>query len=371
MDFGSKLSQLIFRKELDTTKSFSSKLKGCILSDGRIDQKGFVTEEITGDLQFARMMIEGFRAYGESGLLEFLLGGSATPFDLEISQDEFRSKALLRIDYENDKMAKSSTSALRILVKSTTIQAADRMHPDQLTLLKALSIKNIGNKVLFEISIPKTRAQEMLKPIVWFHTRNITQAYSQNIQRRENQEVKVNRQPLIDFADEVLNRTGEMDDPDKTKKLDLTQEFRIRKVTYLTKSGLPVDTLTRTYFKSGKEEIVKVMESGLGALLMNGSLKRLSNLGVGALDIDFTQSDQTISLEFDGQCESAEIASKGAGALLQIINAESERKNIDPRERVLLDSASVESLAERIQVKFEIEKSKGQEIFRSLWKSTD
>ncbi len=101
------------------------------------------------------------------------------------------------------------------------------------------------------------------------------------------EELQINRKPLYDYADFVLDRVTK-------KEVDLSQQFIVRMNGVVTEEGL-LDEKLSTFGKSeGDEAMIALAKQGIQSIGVSGWLKYLSDEKANRLDITFGQNNQEL-----------------------------------------------------------------------------
>lgn len=164
----------------------------------------------------------------------------------------------------------------------------------------------------------------------------------------------INRKPLDDFADEVLEKW-------QTDKVDLSKEFKIRMVGALTKNGKLDQKLSVFREISGDKAVVEVAKRAIESVGDSGWLNYLSRFDVKEVNLIFKQNDSKLSAIVDSvfpTLEKAKTVANGLHALMQavLLLEKNGVKKLSEDEKTLLKAAKVASEGNILKINLELPK---------------
>lgn len=170
----------------------------------------------------------------------------------------------------------------------------------------------------------------------------------------------INKKPLLDFADEVLVKW-------ESKKVDLSQQFRVKLVGSLMKNGRLDPKKTRYTEAIGDEGMIEVAKRAIESVGDSGWLDYLGRFDVKTLNIVFAQNDSQLVAVVDSDLPSAEKANTAASGLRGIIQAalllhSNGIKKLKDDEVVLLKAASISSEGNKLKINFNLAKPTAQQM---------
>lgn len=169
-------------------------------------------------------------------------------------------------------------------------------------------------------------------------------------------DAKINRQPLRDFSQLVIDRL-------QKNEVVLSDNFLVEISGELGENGKFDRKKTRYVRAEGSQRTVDIAKSGIEAINETGLFKHLSQLGSDKLNVIFAQTDEqlyaVINFEFDS-ANKIKTAKSGFEMVLSISKASS--KNED--EKILLDGASISESGKTVTIKIAVEKTVAQEMIR-------
>ena len=159
---------------------------------------------------------------------------------------------------------------------------------------------------------------------------------AQDITTDSVQALKINKQPLNDFADMVNVNLQQ-------KKVDLSKNFSVTLNAVIAKDGT-LDT-AKSKFDTTKDQgdpaMVNTAKEAMQALGMTGFLQYLSGLGIDKAVVTLTQDDNQISVQIASPAKSPERAKTLASGMNGIILVGKATAKNPSTERTLLDGAQV------------------------------
>ncbi|MCB1025324.1 MAG: hypothetical protein KDB79_13095 [Acidobacteria bacterium] len=176
----------------------------------------------------------------------------------------------------------------------------------------------------------------------------------------------INKKPLLDFADEVLVKW-------ETKKVDLSQQFRVKLVGALTENGRLDPKKTRYTEAIGDEGMIEVAKRAIESVGDSGWLDYLGRFDVKTMNIVFAQNDSQLVAVVDSDLPSAEKANTAASGLRGIIQAalllhSNGIKKLKDDEVVLLKAANITSEGKKLKINFNLAKPTAQQMIDSRLK---
>jgi hypothetical protein len=170
-------------------------------------------------------------------------------------------------------------------------------------------------------------------------------------------EIELNRRPLSDFTDLVIDRL-------QKNKLVLSDNFLIEVEGQFTKEGKFDRQKTRFVHVEGNEEMVDIAKSAIEAVNESGYLQYLGRLDSNKINLVVAQDNKQIyaimKIGFDEPRKSKSIYS----SLNMAVGIVKQNKNINEDELVLLNGTSVSETDKIVTIRFVIEKSVGQEMIQ-------
>ncbi len=177
--------------------------------------------------------------------------------------------------------------------------------------------------------------------------------------------VEINKKPLEDFADTILDKTA----VENKQKIDLTKNFTVIMDGVITKDGkLDTDPKKSRFTKSlGDEEMVNVAKSAIEAIGNSGLLGYLRNLDVEKINFTLIQDDQQITAIITSDQKSPERANtlaSGFNGLLKsaFILDSSGMKKLGDDEKLLLNSAKTSSKDKQFILNFAMPKKDAHDM---------
>ncbi len=170
----------------------------------------------------------------------------------------------------------------------------------------------------------------------------------------------INKKPLLDFADEVLVKW-------EAKKVDLSQQFRVKLVGTLTTNGRLDPKKTRYTEAIGDAGMVEVAKRAIESVGDSGWLDYLGRFDVKTLNMVFAQNDSQLVAVVDSDLPSSEKANTAASGLRGIIQAalllhSNGIKKLKDDEVVLLKAASISSEGKKLKINFNLPKPTAQQM---------
>lgn len=177
--------------------------------------------------------------------------------------------------------------------------------------------------------------------------------------------VAINKKPLEDFADAILEKTSAQN----KQKVDLTKNFTIVIDGAITKDG-KLDTdpkKSRIVKKDGDAEMITVAQDALEAIGNSGLLGYLRNLDVEKIKFTLVQDDQQIYAIIASDQKSPERANtltSGFNGLLKaaLLADSSGIKKLGDDEKILLNSAKTSSKDKQFILNFAMPKKDAHEM---------
>ncbi|HEY0428882.1 MAG TPA: hypothetical protein VGC76_13960 [Pyrinomonadaceae bacterium] len=159
-------------------------------------------------------------------------------------------------------------------------------------------------------------------------------------QNETAQEVKINKQVMVDFANGVKTKIDK-------QQVDLNQPFKVVAEGVLTKEGkfdTSIDKATKKpksgiTYTEGDKQIVEVATQALEAVGDSGWLGYLRNLGAEKVKITFVQDQEKIFAVVESEQKSPEKAESIASGLGLLISTTKKFGNLGQDETILLNGA--------------------------------
>ncbi len=175
--------------------------------------------------------------------------------------------------------------------------------------------------------------------------------------------VEINKKPLEDFADAVLEKTA----ADNKKKIDLTKPFMVVMDGVISKDGKFVREKSRYVKSAGDEEMIDVAKDAIEAIGNSGLLGYLRNLDVEKINFTLIQDDKQIYAIIASDQKSPERANtltSGFNGLLKsaFLLDSTGMKKLGDDEKVLLNSAKTSSKDKQFILNFAMPKKDAHEM---------
>ena len=172
-------------------------------------------------------------------------------------------------------------------------------------------------------------------------------------------DAKVNRQPLRDFSQMVIDRL-------QKNEVVLSDNFLVEVSGELAENGKFDRKKTRYVRAEGGQKAIDIAKSGIEAINETGLFRHLSQLGSNKLNVIFAQTDEHLYAILNFELDSPQrIKTSKSGFEMVLAMAKATSKNED--EKILLDGASVSGTDKTVTIKIAVEKSVAQEmIMRKL-----
>jgi len=168
-------------------------------------------------------------------------------------------------------------------------------------------------------------------------------------------EAKINRVPLRDFSDMVINRL-------QKKEIALNDNFLVEISGELT-AGKFDRKKTRYVRAEGKDQMVDIAKSGIEAINDSGLFLYLAQLGSNRMNLIFAQTDDEIYSIIKFELETPQKA-KSAKASFDLVLAASKMQLKNEDEKTILNGALVSENDKTVTIKIAVEKSVGQEMIQ-------
>jgi hypothetical protein len=167
---------------------------------------------------------------------------------------------------------------------------------------------------------------------------------------------EINRKPLNDFTDLVINRL-------QTGQLVLSDNFLVEVEGELDKNG-KFDLQKTKYIRAeGNEESVNTAKSAFEAVSDSGVFGYFTQLGAKKINLIFAQNDEQIYTVINFELDSARRAKSAKSVFdLALMMSKQTLKNED--EKVLLNATIVSVNDKTVTIQTSVEKSVGQEMIQ-------
>ena len=172
--------------------------------------------------------------------------------------------------------------------------------------------------------------------------------------------IDINRKPLDDFADEMLVKW-------ETKKIDFSQQFKVKLTGELTKDGRLNAKRTRYTEAIGNPEMIEAAKRAIESVGDSGWLDYLSRFDVKKMNIVFAQNDSQLVAVVDSNLPTAErarVVASGIRGLIQFakLGHINGIKKLGEDEFTLLKAAKVLSKDKKLIINFNLDKSIAQKM---------
>jgi hypothetical protein len=169
--------------------------------------------------------------------------------------------------------------------------------------------------------------------------------------------VQINKKPLEDFADVVLEKTAVQN----KQKIDLTKPFTVVMDGVINKDGTFVRDKSKYVKLVGDQEMINVAKDAIEAVGNSGILGYLRNLDVEKINFTLIQDDQQITAIITSDQKSPERANtltSGFKGLLSLASL----KNLGDDEKLLLNSAKTSSRDKQFILNFAMPKKDAHDM---------
>ncbi|MEZ5346523.1 MAG: hypothetical protein R2681_13315 [Pyrinomonadaceae bacterium] len=175
-----------------------------------------------------------------------------------------------------------------------------------------------------------------------------------------NKVPEINKKPLLDFADEVLVKW-------ETKKVDLSQQFRVKLVGALTENGRLDPKKTKYTEQSGDDGMVEVAKRAIESVGDSGWLEYLGRFDVKTLNMVFAQNDSQLVAVVESDLpnpDKAKVAENGLRGIIQaaLLLHNNGIKKLKDDEVVLLKAANISSEGRKLKINFNLAKPAAQQM---------
>lgn len=175
--------------------------------------------------------------------------------------------------------------------------------------------------------------------------------------------VEINKKPLEDFADVVLEKTA----VENKQKIDLTKNFTVIMDGVISKDGKFVREKSRFTKSAGDEEMVNVAKSAIEAIGNSGLLGYLRNLDVEKINFTLIQDDQQIYAVIASDQKSPERANtltSGFNGLIKgaFLLDSSGMKKLGDDEKILLSNAKTTTKDKQFILNFAMPKKDAHDM---------
>lgn len=173
---------------------------------------------------------------------------------------------------------------------------------------------------------------------------------------QENSQPQINKKPLQDFGNVLLNRV-------QNKEIVLTDNFLIEVEGELTPEG-KFDLRKTKYIRSeGKPEIVEVAKNAIEAINDSGIFIYLKQLDVNKLNLIVAQNDEQIYMLLRSDLIS-ENRAKTLSSNLNMIVSIGQTQSRDADAKTLLEGTSVSSNGKSVMIKTAVPKAVWQNMVK-------
>ena len=182
--------------------------------------------------------------------------------------------------------------------------------------------------------------------------------------------VEINKKPLEDFAETVLEKTS----AENKKKIDLTKPFMVVMDGVISKDGKFVRAKSKYVKSAGDQEMIDVAKEAIEAIGNSGLLGFLRNLDVEKINFTLVQDDKQIYAIIASDQKSPERANtltSGFNGLLKsaYLLDSTGMKKLGDDEKVLLNSAKTSSKDKQFILNFAMPKKDAHDMInRNLQK---
>ncbi len=173
-------------------------------------------------------------------------------------------------------------------------------------------------------------------------------------------EIEINKKPLLDFADEVFEQW-------ESKKVDFSQQFKVKLTGELTKNGRLDPKRTRYTEQQGNPEMINVAKRAIESVGDSGWLDYLSRFDVKKMNIILAQNDAQLVAVVDSNLPTPERARTVASGLkgiiqLALLQHNNGWKKLKDDEVILLKAANISSKDNALIINFNLEKPIAQKM---------
>lgn len=167
---------------------------------------------------------------------------------------------------------------------------------------------------------------------------------------------EINRQPLRDFSDLVINRL-------QKNEIALSDNFLVEVSGELTSDGKFDRKKTRYVRAEGRQQMVDAAKSGIEAISESGLFMYLAQIGSNRINLIFAQTDDEIYSTIKFELDTPQKA-KSAKASFNVVLTASKMQLKNEDEKTILNGATVSENDKTVTIKIAVEKSVGQEIIQ-------
>ncbi len=173
---------------------------------------------------------------------------------------------------------------------------------------------------------------------------------------QDNAKIEINRKPLRDFTDLVIDRL-------QKNELVLSDNFLVEVEGELDKNG-KFDLQKTKYIRAeGKEQIINAAKSAVEAVNDSGVFGYFIQLGAKKINLVFSQDDAQIDTVINFQLDSDRRA-KSTKSILDLLLAASKTISKNDDEKALLNATIISLNDKTVTIQTSVEKSVGQEMIQ-------
>ena len=160
IDFAQVLNENLQEKEVNLKAPFSVTLEGVLDENGRFDVKKSKFIKSEGDAKMVEVVKNAMQAVNDSGVFGYLQNLKSNKLSWTLAQDETQLVSIMQSAQADENKAKTFASSYKLLISTAKLLHKDK---DEEILLNYLTVTSQGNNVIFNMTMPKDEAQEMLQ----------------------------------------------------------------------------------------------------------------------------------------------------------------------------------------------------------------
>ena len=172
-------------------------------------------------------------------------------------------------------------------------------------------------------------------------------------------DVKVNKQPLLDLADIVLEKSD-------TNQIDLKKNFQVKMVGYIDENGKLLGEKSRfaQVEDPGDQAMVALVKDAIAKVGSTGWLKYLADEGASELEMTFGQTDEAMNALVRSEYGNEKRAKQAVSAIKTLIAFTKKfgKDRLKPDEMELLKLANVKQDGKFLVIQFDLEKPRAHEM---------
>ena len=160
IDFAQVLNENLQEKEVNLKAPFSVTLEGELDENCRFDVKKSKFIKSEGDAKMVEVVKNAMQAVNDSGVFGYFQNLKSNKLSWTLAQDETQLVSIMQSAQADENKAKTFASSYKLLISTAKLLHKDK---DEEILLNYLTVTSQGNNVIFNMTMPKDEAQEMLQ----------------------------------------------------------------------------------------------------------------------------------------------------------------------------------------------------------------